>query len=139
MKLSQVAAQLYTVRDFCKTALDLAASLKKIRAIGYPAVQVSGIGPIAEDELVKRLAGAGLICCATHEPGQKILDEPQAVVARLKKIGCRHTAYPYPGGVDFSTLASLKSFAGKLNAAGKALHDAGLVLSYHIREHLCSR
>ena len=43
---SFLAAQLYTVRDFAQTAAGLAESLKKIRAIGYRAVQVSGIGLI---------------------------------------------------------------------------------------------
>ncbi len=131
MKLPQVAAQLYTVRDHCQTVSDLAASLKKIRAIGYPAVQVSAIGPIPEDELVKLLAGEGLVCCATHEPGEKILNDPPAVVARLKKLGCRYTAYPYPANVNFDTLAGIHDLAGKLNAAGKVLNDAGLVLGYH--------
>ena len=53
MKLQQLAAQLYTVRDFCKTAADLAATAKKIREIGYPAVQVSGIGQIPDEEVVR--------------------------------------------------------------------------------------
>jgi hypothetical protein len=34
MKISQVAVTLYTVRDFCKTAPDLALTAQKIRAIG---------------------------------------------------------------------------------------------------------
>ena len=38
-----LAAQLSTVRDFTKTAPDLAATLQKVRAIGYPAVQLSGV------------------------------------------------------------------------------------------------
>jgi hypothetical protein len=36
-----LAAQLYTVREFTKTADGFAASVKKIRDIGYTAVQVS--------------------------------------------------------------------------------------------------
>ncbi len=46
-----LAAQLYTVRAFCQTASDLAASLEKIRSIGYQAVQVSAIGPIPDAEV----------------------------------------------------------------------------------------
>ena len=53
MKIHQVAAQLYTVRDFAKTPPEIATTLKKIRAIGYESVQISGLGPIAEDELVE--------------------------------------------------------------------------------------
>ena len=125
MKTSQLAAQLYSVRDHLKTPADIATSLKKIRAIGYPAVQVSGMGPIAEADLVQLCQDNGLTLCATHESGDLILNEPQTVVARLKKLGCRITAYPYPGGINFSTLESVKEFCRRLNAAGKVLHEAG--------------
>lgn len=131
MKIHQVAAQLYTVRDHLKTPADIAASLKKVRAIGYQAVQLSGLGPIPEADLVQLCRDNGLTICATHEDSQKILNEPAAVVDRLKKFGTQITAYPYPGGINFSTLASVKDFAHRLNAAGKVLHDEGLVLCYH--------
>ena len=78
MKKSQIAAQLFTLRDFLKTPEDIAASLRKVKQIGYDAVQVSGMGPVAEEELVKILDGEGLICCATHEPGKKIVEETAA-------------------------------------------------------------
>ena len=131
MKITQIAAQLYTVRDFLKTPADIAASLKKIRGIGYQAVQLSGLGSIGEAELVQLCRANGLTICATHESGDKILNEPQAVVTYLQKIGCRITAYPYPGGISFATLDSVKEFCRRLNAAGKVLHEAGQILCYH--------
>jgi sugar phosphate isomerase/epimerase len=131
MKIQQVAAQLYTVRDHLKTPADIATSLKKVRAIGYTAVQGSGLGPIPDEELVRLLRGEGLTLCGTHESPDLILNEPGKVVDRLKKLGCKHTAYPWPGGINFGTLAEVKAFAARLNAAGKVLHEAGCVLSYH--------
>ena len=131
MTTSQLAAQLYSVREFLKTPADIAGSLKKINAIGYQAVQLSGLGSIAEDELVKLCRDNGLTICATHEPGDKILSEPQTIVARLQKLGCRITAYPYPGGIDFGTLESVKEFCRRLNAAGRVFHEAGQILCYH--------
>ena len=47
MKVNQVAAQLYTIRDFTKTPANVALSMRKIRSIGFTAVQVSGMGAIA--------------------------------------------------------------------------------------------
>ena len=131
MKLSQVAIQLYTLRDFCKTAEDFAKTLKKVRAIGYTSIQVSGVGPIPENEIVAIAAGEGLTICATHESSQTILDEPQRVVERLDKLGCRYTAYPYPGGVDFNKPDDVAALAKKLDAAGAVLTAAGKVLCYH--------
>lgn len=131
MQINQVAAQLYTVRDFIKTPSDIADSLRKIREIGYEAVQVSGMGPIAEEELVKMLDGEGLICCATHEPTQQILEEPQAIVERLQKLGCKFTAVPSPGHNPLTTLDEVKDFAARMNTAGEVLFNADQVLCYH--------
>ncbi len=131
MKIEQVALQLYTLRDHLKTPADIAASLKKVRAIGYQAVQASGLGPIPEAELLAILDGEGLTLCATHEPSDQILADPQAVVERLEKLHCTYTAYPYPSGIDFADQAQIESLTKRLEAAGKVLHEAGLVLTYH--------
>ncbi len=131
MKINQVAAQLYTVRDFCRTAADLAATARKIRAIGYPAVQLSGLGPIPTAEIVRIMADEGLVICATHEPGDTILNQPEQAVARLQELGCRLTAYPWPGGIDFGDAAQIDNLARKLDAAGAKFRAAGLTLGYH--------
>jgi sugar phosphate isomerase/epimerase len=131
MKISRLAAQLYTCRDILKTPAEIATTLRRLRAVGYQAVQVSGMGPIAEDELLRILEGEGLLCCATHEPGDKILNAPQAVIERLHKLRCRYTAYPYPAGVDFGDRDSVQTLIAGLekSAATLAAHD--MVLCYH--------
>lgn len=52
---TKIAAHLYTVRDFTKTPRDLAASLKKIKQLGYGAVQLSALGPIEPEEFKRIL------------------------------------------------------------------------------------
>lgn len=131
MKSTQIAAQLYTVRDFCKTAPELAETARKIRAIGYPAVQLSGLGPIPDAEVVAIMRGEGLAICATHEPSQEILDQPEKCIARLQRLGCKLTAYPYPAGIDFTSADSINTLVRKLDAAGAKFHAAGLALGYH--------
>jgi sugar phosphate isomerase/epimerase len=131
MRIDQVACQLYTLRDHLNTPAAIAATLKKVRAIGYQAVQISGMGPIPELELLTILAGEGLVCCATHENGDTILNEPQKVVDRLRALRCAITAYPWPGGIKFDTLENVQAFAARLNAAGQVLAAAGQILCYH--------
>lgn len=131
MKLSQVAAQLYTVRDLCQTPQGLAATAARLRTIGYTAVQVSGVGPMPAAELKAILEGEGLRICATHEPSAQILDEPQRVVDQLHALGCRLTAYPYPAGIDFTDAAQIETLVRKLDAAGAVLRAAGMQLGYH--------
>ncbi len=131
MKIAQVAAQLFTVRERIKTPADIAASMKKVREMGYEAVQVSGMGPIEEAELMKILDGEGLVCCATHESSQKILEKPQAIVERLGKLRCAYTAVPHPGSVPLDTVDDVKRFADSMDRAGAVLAKAGMVLTYH--------
>jgi sugar phosphate isomerase/epimerase len=131
MRLDQVAAQLYTLRDHLKTPDQIISTLKKVRKIGYRAVQVSGMGPIDTGELARILDGEGLICCSTHENSATMLDNPEAVCEKLNALGCTYTAYPYPADVDLSTFRAVRAFAKRLNYAGKVLHEGGKVLTYH--------
>jgi sugar phosphate isomerase/epimerase len=138
MKTSQIAAQLYTVRDHCKTAADFTASIRKIRAIGYTAVQISGVGPIPPAEIRSICAGEGVTICATHEPGKTICETPQAVIDRLGALGCTYTAYPYPH-VPISTIDEVEALAAALDKSGAALRKAGQVLCYHNHQHEFTR
>jgi sugar phosphate isomerase/epimerase len=135
MKLSQVALQLFTLRDHCKTAGEVAETAKRVRAIGYEAVQLSGIGPVPETELVAIFQGEGLTICATHEPAQQILDETEVVIERLHRLGTRLSAYPFPQGIDFAAPEQLSAFIRKLDTAGARFRAAGLVLGYHNHAH----
>ncbi len=135
MKIHQIAAQLYTVRTHCHDAAGLAESARKIRAIGYTAVQVSGAGPIPAAETAAIMRDHDLVICATHEPAATILNEPARVIERLHILGCQLTAYPYPHGVDFSDPVQVTALARQLDAAGAALRAAGLTLGYHNHAH----
>jgi len=133
MKLKQVAVQLYTLRDFLKEPAEIIETLKKVAKIGYKAVQISGMGPIPEEELVAITNDLDLKICATHEPSKEIIEDPGKVIERLKKLGTKYTAYPHPH-VPL-TLENVKKLVKGLNKSGKALYEEGLVLTYHNHQH----
>ncbi len=135
MKIEQIAAQLYTTRDLLKTPADIARTLHRVRAAGYTAVQLSGLGPIDTKDLLQILRDEGLTCCATHEPAQDILEDTPKVIDRLQALACRYTAYPFPVGIDFADLDATKRLAHALDRAGAALRQAGQVLTYHNHAH----
>lgn len=131
MNTSRVAAQLWTVRSHTQTPQDFAPAMKRIYNIGYRAVQVAGLGPIPEKDIASVLDGEGLTCMGAHIKPSMILNEPNRVVDKLKELNCTMAAYPYPDGVDFSSLKGVRDLARKLNRAGRVLHEAGLDLAYH--------
>jgi sugar phosphate isomerase/epimerase len=131
MKLAQVAIQFFTLRAHTQTAAELAETARKVRAIGYETVQLSGLGPIPVAEIAAIMHGEGLKVCATHEPSDQILDQPERCIEKLRALDCTLTAYPYPRGVDFTSAESIDTLVRKLAAAGEKFTAAGMKLGYH--------
>jgi sugar phosphate isomerase/epimerase len=131
MEKERIAATLYSVRDYCNDAHDLTETLKKIRAIGYKAVQLQSLGPLPPRELSRVLANEGLVCCATHEDSEELLTSPEEVLERLSVLGCTFTAYPYPKGQDFSSLEGVRRLCKALARTGKLMKKAGITFAYH--------
>jgi sugar phosphate isomerase/epimerase len=129
-----IGAQLYTLREFCKTIPDIAQSLKKVAAIGYPAVQISGFGPVDPSEVAKVLKDTGLHCCATHVGWPRFLKELDAVIEEHKLWDCPHPAI---GGLpkEYFNLDGLKRFLDELPPIAAKLATAGMDFSYHNHNH----
>lgn len=133
MKIDQIALITFTIRDSIQTPESFRESMQKLARIGYKAVQISGMphDVMPAGEIAAVCAENGLTICATHEPSDMILDEPEKVAERLNVLGARYTAYPFPAKVDFSDAKSRKTLIRKLDRAGAVLREAGLVLTYH--------
>ena len=130
-KKTQIAAQLFTIREFTKTRADFAASMAKIRDIGYRAVQVSQIGGIADADVKRICDDNGLTICNTHVSVDDLLRKPNAVIEQHRLWGTRHVAI---GGMpqEFrDSEAGFRRFAEIANGIGERLYDAGLTFSYH--------
>ena len=104
--------------------------MKKVRDIGYQAVQISAVGPIPEPTLKKICDDNGLTICATHEKSEIIVDDIQKVIDRLAALDCKYTAYPSPRG-PLDTAADVAALAAKLQKSGEAMAAAGQYLTYH--------
>ena len=88
MKLSKVALQLYTLRDFCGSAKVLATTLKKVKVIGYDAVEMIRPDFASNRELRKLADDHGLAISSIHESGD-----------RLRHLGRGQEAVAGGGGV----------------------------------------
>ena len=132
MSHPKLAAQLYTVRDYTKTAEDFRASIKKVAEIGYTAVQVSGIGPIPHEEIKAITDEFGLTICITHVGFDYLQNDTEAAIAQHKLWNCPNVAVgSMPAPYREGGLESFKRFAKDATEVGKKLADAGLTFSYH--------
>lgn len=127
---TQLAAQMYTLREFSKKPKDLAKTLKKVKSIGYDAVQLSGHGPIDIHELKKILDDAGLSVCATHIPFERMQDETAKVIDEHHLLGC---SYPAIGGLPgkYRNEKGFAEFAKLATHVGKKLAEGELRFGYH--------
>src|SRR6185437_13914213 len=92
MASTQIAAQLYTLRDYLKTPADIAQTLKKVAGLGYRSVQLSALGPIETNALKRILDDNGLSVCATHVNFNELRDELDRVVDEHRTLGCKYVA-----------------------------------------------
>jgi len=127
----KIAAQLYTVRDYLKTPEAIAESLKKVKQIGYEAVQVSGVGPIGDQELKDLTDSEQLTICATHIPYTELTEKLDDVIKRHQLWGCKYVGL---GGMPNEYRTSKEGyieFAKKASEIGRKLDAAGLKFIYH--------
>ena len=133
---TQLAVQLYTLRDFTKTPADIAATLKRLAAQGWRAVQASALGPIDPADLKTILDDNGLTCCATHRSLDQLWADPQKAVDEHQTLGCHYTAVGgyFPKAGDFSE-GKWRAFIADFNAVAETLDGSPLSLGYHNHSH----
>ena len=131
MEQKVLAAQLYTVREFTKTAESFAESMRKVAAIGYSAVQVSAIGPIPDEEVRRICDENGLQIVITHTSFDRLWNDIPGVIRTHQIYGCPNVAIGSMPGEFRDGEAGFKRFAREATEVGKKLADAGLTFSYH--------
>lgn len=137
MKLSNIAVQLYTLRDYCQTEADLEQTLSKVKDIGYQAIQVSGIGPIAPEKVKELADAAGLRICATHVSYESLVNNFDNAVQKHKLWNCSYVGIggipnEYRGSAEgYSTFAKLATDIGQRLQA----HDLHFIYHNHQFEY----
>ena len=135
----QLAAQLYTVRDFTQTAAGFRQALEKIRAIGYQAVQISAVGAMAGDKPAVSAADArqmlddlGLACIATHRSWDRLRDHTAQEIAFHQTLGCSFAAIGgLPASYGAQGAAGYAQFVRDAAPVIAALKAAGIRFGYH--------
>lgn len=82
-----LGAQMFTLREFCKTPAELETSLARVAEMGYPAVQLSGVcdyDPVWMRDTLKKL---GLCAPVTHISADRLKNDLPAVIAQHDVIG----------------------------------------------------
>jgi sugar phosphate isomerase/epimerase len=97
--LDKLAVQMYTLRDHTTTAADLATTLQRIAAMGYPAVQLSAVAcmngeapEVSAAAAKQMLDDNGLRCIATHRSWDDLTTKLDQEIAFHKTLDCDYAA-----------------------------------------------
>ncbi len=122
--LDRVALQLYTVRD--EATKDMLGTLKKVRDIGYKAMEFDYI-LLKREDVLQELKKLQIKLVSIHTPFPELKNNISEVVSSITK---RNIKYVVCSG-DYKSAAEWRAFAADLNAIGKYCADAGLTYCYH--------
>ncbi|MFP4977431.1 sugar phosphate isomerase/epimerase family protein [Paenibacillus sp. CN-4] len=132
MQKSNIAAQMYTFREYARTEADLASTFEQLKQIGYTAVQISGIGPI-DPAVVKDLADRnGLTICVTHVPYDRLKNDLKALAAEHQLWGSKYIGLGALPASNRDSLEGYRSFLREVSPIAKELKEEyGLQFVYH--------
>src|SRR6266545_4117264 len=131
MSKTVLAAQLYTVRQFVQTASEFAESMQKISAIGYKAVQISGIGPIPPKQVKQIVDDHGLTICNTHISYDLLENDLAGVIEQHQLWNCQNVAIGSMPAEYRTGEEGFRRFAVEASRIGQELARADLTFSYH--------
>jgi len=124
----RIGAQLYTLRDTCKTAEALDSTFAKLNKIGYKTVQVSGIGPIPA-KTVKEIADKySLEIVCTHRGFDDLVNHTEQVIEDHRIMNCKIAGI---GSMPKEYWTKPEEFIKIMNPVAKKLKEAGLQFAYH--------
>ncbi|MBQ8689949.1 MAG: sugar phosphate isomerase/epimerase [Clostridia bacterium] len=127
----KLGAQLFSLRTECDTPEKLYGTMKKMKEIGYDAVQASAICEIEGARLRSYIDELSLPVLCTHRPFDEIVNNTKKSIEFHKAIGC-----PVVGlgamPVEFhGTFEGLTGFLNAIKEPVKMIRDAGLTFAYH--------
>ncbi|HIJ72901.1 MAG TPA: sugar phosphate isomerase/epimerase [Candidatus Hydrogenedentes bacterium] len=116
------ALQLYSVRDHMET--DVAGTLKRVKDIGYDAVEVAGLCGLDATEYKRLCDDARLRPVSMHVMIEEVTGNPNGAISAAKTLGVDYVVVPCMSG-DWVENAQA------LDTAGARMRAAGLTLCYH--------
>jgi sugar phosphate isomerase/epimerase len=124
-----VGLQLWSLREFLPK--DLAATLGKVRAMGFQDVEAAGLYHHTVTEFRAALDAAGLRCQSAHTGFEALRDHAAEAFAEAKALGATAVVCPWIDHGDSFTHDDAMKAAEVFNRVGATAKQQGLALSYH--------
>jgi sugar phosphate isomerase/epimerase len=124
-----VALQMYTVRE--EQAKDFVGTLRKVREIGYEAVEFAGTGGLSAEDLRAVLDDLGLKAMGTHVGLDALTDKLDETIEYNLAIANPFLVCPGIPEQMRNSAEAWRKTAAILDAAGAKAREQGLLVGYH--------
>ena len=124
--MARVGLQLYTIREECER--DLAGTLRRVGAQGYDGVELFNLHGAEPATVRAWLDEAGLVAAGRHARLEVLEDELAPLSHELAVLGTDRVALSW---VDPEWLDEPDALVQRIEAAARAVRDAGLRLGFH--------
>ncbi|MBQ6823502.1 MAG: sugar phosphate isomerase/epimerase [Clostridia bacterium] len=127
----KIGAQMFTIREFCKTPEGTIESLEKLADIGYRYVQYSGCGPMDKKLLRNTCDRLGIQIVITHSPYERILDDIDRLIEEHDILGCDYIGLGSMPSYARNELAGLDAFLKVMERPIEKILASGKRFGYH--------
>lgn len=127
----KIGAQMYTIREFCKTPEDTIASLEKLAKIGYRYVQYSGCGPMDPALLKENCDRLGIEIIITHSAYDRIINDTDALIREHDIMGCDYIGLGSMPKEARENIEGLEKFLDVIKEPIQKIKAAGKRFGYH--------
>ncbi len=127
----KLGAQLYTVSAFTQTPRDIERTFKRVAAIGYTCVQVSGTGEIAAEALRDIAQKYNLEIALTHINPARLLDDIDKVIEEHKIFGCTNIGIGSMPDRYRHNYEGVECFFEDFDESARKIADNGMKFHYH--------
>jgi sugar phosphate isomerase/epimerase len=124
-----VALQMYTVRDDAQA--DLAATLRRVKEIGYGAVEIAGYAGTTAAEYQRLLSDNGLQAISAHVGFDLVTKQIAQVIDEAALLGLTRVVVPWIGSPYTDSMDGFLRLGDALGKAAAALGESGIALGYH--------
>lgn len=127
---NRICAQLFNIREFCKTPEGIDSSLGRLKEIGYKTIQVSGIGNV-DPYMMKSFADKhNMDIMLTHMSCARYENELENVISDHHIMGTKIAGLGMIAEC-YRSMEGIKVFVEKYNKIAEKLSKEGLTFAYH--------
>ena len=136
MTKPKIAAQLYSVREYCKTEQDVYRTFEHIKAMGFDGVEIEGLqSVVSAQKAALRLQSLNLAVCATRGSLGEVETCPERMIEDALCYNAQECGIGTIKSMYNRSNATIEQYMDIIAPVVEKISEAGLTPSYAVLPH----